>query len=218
MSRQFGQFLVSFLFVILVFAGSAFHLSGQQTATDQKLREVTIYFWDANSKKSDLGLVPVKRMVVAAAPLRPALEALFIGPTKEEEARGLSSSTFGMRFEGVTLTDGVARVKFSQPKEETNYGSLGPAIFAEAIEKTARQFPTVKKLEICALGETLIDSQLEKPFPKCVLSNRRILCFLIEICGVVTRSTGFLSCLCLLEPTIMHSFIRKGAIMFPARL
>jgi spore germination protein GerM len=106
-------------------------------------------------------------MVVAAAPLRPALEALFTGPTKEEEAKGLSSSTFGMRFEGVTLTNGVALVKFSQPANETNYGSLGPAIFAEAIEKTARQFPTVKKVEICAVGETLIDSQLEKPFPKC---------------------------------------------------
>lgn len=162
MSRR----LVQFLFFVVVFAGSAFHLSGQ-TATNQKQREVTIYFWDANSKQSDLGLEPVKRMVLATAPLRPALEALFAGPTKEEEAKGLSSSTFGMKFEGVALTNGVALVKFSQPSGATNYGSLGPAIFAEAIEKTARQFPTVKKVEICAVGETLIDSQLEKPFPKC---------------------------------------------------
>jgi spore germination protein GerM len=162
MSRR----LVQFLFVVVVFSGSAFQVSSQQT--DQKQREVTIYFWDANSKSSDLGLAPVKRMVVAAAPLRPALEALFTGPTKEEEAKGLSSSTFGMRFEGVTLTDGDALVKFSQPANETNYGSQGPMIFAEAIEKTARQFPTVKKVEICAVGETLIDSELEKPFPKCL--------------------------------------------------
>jgi spore germination protein GerM len=159
--------LMQFFFFAVVFSGSAFQVRSQQTATDQKQREVMIYFWDANSKKSDLGLSPVKRMVLAAAPLRPALEALFGGPTKEEEARGLSSSTFGMRFEGVTLTNGVTLVKFSQPVNETNYGSQGPMIFAEAIEKTARQFSTVKKVEICAVGETLIDSQLEKPFPRC---------------------------------------------------
>ena len=40
-------------------------------------------------------------------------------------------------------------------------------MFVKAIEMTAKQFPTVKRVEICALGETLIDSQLEKPFAKC---------------------------------------------------
>ena len=40
-------------------------------------------------------------------------------------------------------------------------------IFAQSIEKTARQFSTVKKVNICAVGDTLIDSQLEKPFAKC---------------------------------------------------
>jgi len=58
-------------------------------------------------------------------------------------------------------------VRFSQPKDQTNYGSQGPIIFAAAIERTARQFPTVKKVEICAVGPTMIDSELEKPFPKC---------------------------------------------------
>lgn len=100
--------------------------------------------------------------------LKLTLDWLFAGGlSKDEEARGLASRAFGMRLEGVTLKNGVALVKFSQPAGATNYGSLGPAIFAEAIEKTARQFPTVKKVEICAVGETLIDGQPEKPFPKC---------------------------------------------------
>ncbi|HEX9421761.1 MAG TPA: hypothetical protein VF899_00865 [Pyrinomonadaceae bacterium] len=30
----------------------------------------------------------------------------------------------------MTLTNGVALVKFSQPKNATNHGSLGPMIFA----------------------------------------------------------------------------------------
>lgn len=107
------------------------------------------------------------RQANTVAPLRPTLEALFAGASKEEEGKGLSSSTFGMKFLGVTLRNGFALVKFSQPPNQTNYGSLGPAIFAQAIEKTARQFPTVKKVEICAVGDTLIDAQLEKQFPRC---------------------------------------------------
>ena len=87
--------------------------------------------------------------------------------TLEEKARGLSSSTFGMTFEDLKFQNGTALVKFSQPPNQTNYGSQGPMIFAEAIEKTARQFPAVKKVRICAVGDTLIDAQLEKPFPKC---------------------------------------------------
>jgi hypothetical protein len=130
-------------------------------------RDVKIYLWNANSKSSDIALTAVVRQADRRAPLRPALEALFAGATGEEERNGLNSSTFGMKFVGVTLRNRLALVRFSQPPNQTNYGSLGPAIFAQAIEKTARQFPTVRKVGICAVGETLIDSQLEKPFPKC---------------------------------------------------
>lgn len=76
-------------------------------------------------------------------------------------------ATFGMKIVGVTLQNGFALVKSSQPRNQTNYGSQGPMIFAQAIEKTVRRFPTVKKVQVCAAGDTLIDSQLEKPFPRC---------------------------------------------------
>jgi spore germination protein GerM len=134
---------------------------------EAKTRDVQIYLWEANSNKADIALTPVTRQANRRAPLRPTLEALFAGATKEEEGKGLSSSTFGMKLVGVTLQNGFVTVKFAQPPNQTNYGSLGPSIFAQAIEKTARQFPTVKKVVICAVGDTLIDSQLEKPFPKC---------------------------------------------------
>ena len=132
-----------------------------------KTRDVKIYLWNVNSNSADIVLTAVVRQANSRAPLRPALEALFAGATKEEERVGLSSSTFGMKFAGVTLQNGLATVKFSQPPNQTNYGSLGPAILEQAIEKTARQFPTVKKVQICAVGDTLIDAQLEKPFPRC---------------------------------------------------
>lgn len=110
----------------------------------------------------------VKRMIDAKSPLRSALEHLFSpNITAEELEKGYYTATFGLKFEGVTLSKGTATVRFSQPPEETNYGSLGPMIFAEAIEKTVKQFKSVNRVKICAIGETMIDSQLETPFPKC---------------------------------------------------
>jgi hypothetical protein len=133
-----------------------------------KSRTIKIYLWDANSDKADIALVPVNRRIGGDNVLKLAMDWLF-GTTlsKEEEERGLSLPTFGMRLEGVTLRNGVALIKFSQPAGATNYGSQGPFIFAKAIERTGRQFPTVKRVEVCAVGETFIDSQLEKPFPRC---------------------------------------------------
>ena len=132
-----------------------------------KSRNVMIYLWDFNDNNNTDGisLKPATRSVSGLAVLRRSLEMLFAGPTDEEKS--LSSVTFGMKFEDVKLQKGVALVKFSQPPNETNYGSRGPAIFSEAIAKTAKQFPTVKRVQICAIGETLFDAQLEKPFPKC---------------------------------------------------
>jgi hypothetical protein len=72
-----------------------------------------------------------------------------------------------MKFEGVSLGNGTALVRFSQPPDETDYGSAGPGIFAEAVERTAKQFPTVRRVKICAVGKILIDSELLNPFPRC---------------------------------------------------
>ena len=143
---------------------NSYELSESKAA---KTRDVKIYLWEANSNQPDIALMAVVRQVDRRAPLRPTLEALFAGATKAEEGAGLSSSTFGMKFVGVTLQNGFVIVKFSQPPNQTNYGSLGPMIFAQAVERTVRQFPTVKKVQVCAVGDTLIDSQLEKPFPRC---------------------------------------------------
>ncbi len=140
---------------------------------ESKYKDVVVYEWLPNQEPPEgknyfLIAVskPIKRQE-AIAPLRPTLELLFAGADKETEASGFTSATFGMKFEGVVLTNGTATVKFSQPPNQTNYGSLAPFIFQEAIERTAKQFPTVKRVSICAVGETLIDSQLEKPFPRC---------------------------------------------------
>lgn len=124
----------------------------------------TIITADSNYSKS----ATVKRKVDANSPLWKTLEQLFTPQiTPEEDKKNFYSSTFGMKFEGVVLKKGTATVKFSQPPNETNYGSMGAFLFSEAIEKTAKQFSTVKRVKICAIGETAIDSELETPFPRC---------------------------------------------------
>jgi spore germination protein GerM len=136
---------------------------------DAGLKTVKLYFWRFNDEQPNKNFVlgTVERQVESASPLSQTLEELFRGTTKDEEEKGFGSSTFGMKFEGVILKDSVATVKFSQPPNETNYGTLGSFIFLDAIEKTAKQFPTVKKVKVCAIGQTLIDAQLEEQFPRC---------------------------------------------------
>lgn len=133
------------------------------------LRRVKLYLWRVNDNEPNKNFIlgTVEREVASAAPLRPTLEELFAGATKDETEKGFGAVAFGMKFEGVSLKNGTATVKFSQPANETNYGTLGSFIFQEAIEKTAKQFPTVKRVVICAVGETLFDAQMDKPFPKC---------------------------------------------------
>lgn len=162
-------FQIAFTVILLSFGFSS--VQAQKISETAKQLEVKIFLQrtveDPSGTQSQ-EISPVKRMIDAKSPLRAALEHLFSpNVTTEELEKGYYTATFGMKFEGVTLSKGTATVRFSQPPEETNYGSTGPMIFAEAIEKTAKQFQSVKRVKICAVGETMIDSQLETPFPKC---------------------------------------------------
>ena len=145
------------------------HSFAKYDPQNKGLKRVEIFLWRYNDefKNKNFVLSPFPRYVNPKAPLKPTIEALFGKVKKEEEDYGAGSPIFGMKFEGVVLKNGTALVKFSQPKNQTNYGTLGPFIFLEAIKKTALQFPAVKRVKICAIGETLIDSQLDRQFPRC---------------------------------------------------
>jgi len=81
------------------------------------------------------------------------------------EAIAISGDNFTLAFYREEDFETILQERSPQPENSNRV--LEPMILAEAIEKTARQFSTVKKVEICAVGETMIDSELEKPFPKC---------------------------------------------------
>lgn len=149
---------------ILIFGG-AIETNAQKRAN--KKIEVKIYLTKTEidpGGSTSLELVAIKRFVNAENPLRSTLKALFAPVSRREKSRSLSSSTLGTKFEDVELDNGTMLVKFSEPPGDA---SADIEIFRRAIEKTAKQFSDVKRVEICAVGETLIDSESENPFPRC---------------------------------------------------
>lgn len=132
-----------------------------EVAAQQKTQQVKIYLrksldkkyqQDPYDEKNPFGLHPVMRQVPANAPLRSALEALMLGPTTTEEAGGVLSSTFGLKLLSVRIRNGTAYTRFTQPPGAAFPGDAAPFIFADAVERTAKQFSTVKKVFVCLDG------------------------------------------------------------------
>lgn len=138
---------------------------------ERKYSNLSIYLWrpnDTSPKGEEYFLMAVSReFPKTISPLRVSLESLFAGATKYERETGWESAVFGMKFEGVVLKDGVATIKFSQPTEKKKMLSIAPKMFLEAVEKTAKQFATVKKVEICEVGGTTFAFDVTPQIPKC---------------------------------------------------
>lgn len=132
-----------------------------EVAAQQKTQQVKIYLrksldkkypQDPYDQKNPFGLHPVTREVPARSPLRSALEALMVGPTAAEESVGVLSSTFGLKLLSVRVRNGTAYTRFTQPPGAAFPGDAAPFIFADAVERTAKQFSTVKKVFVCLDG------------------------------------------------------------------
>lgn len=138
-------------------------------AQSTKQVEVKIYLQqdvDLPNNEVRTDSVFVKRKADAKSPLRSTLEWLFEPKlTPEEEKQQIREIDYGMRFEGVILKKGTATVRFSET-DQANYGTMSGGIFYDAVEKTAKQFSTVKRIVICVVGETNLDGEYEKPLFK----------------------------------------------------
>ena len=95
-------------------------------------------------------VLPLKRRVAAPAVLRGAMKALLVGPTTAERARGYGgwfSATTANHLRSVRIVDGVAYIDFRNlaahiPNASTSCGS---ALLLAQLDRTAKQFPTVKR-------------------------------------------------------------------------
>ncbi|MBX7169874.1 MAG: GerMN domain-containing protein [Pyrinomonadaceae bacterium] len=138
---------------------------------ERKYSNLIIYLWRPNDKVPDgkeYFLMRVGREFPKTfSPLKVALESLFAGATDYEKQTGWESAVFGMKFEGVVLRNGVATIKFSQPKVKNKKMGYAGKMFLEAVTGTATQFPTVKKVEICEVGGTGNAFDVTPQIPKC---------------------------------------------------
>lgn len=148
------RLIVQIAFAALLTA-SGFTLAAAQTLSPEKTVKVKIYLSDTFESENlleSLDMVEVEREVDAKSPLRSALEAQLAGATNEEEnTLRLFSPVNGISLISVQVKNKIAYAKFTRTTDGT-FSKTDALRFRKAVSLTARQFPSVKKIEICLDG------------------------------------------------------------------
>lgn len=137
-------------------------------------KEVRIYL--GSYKEAECGndnpfcIKPVRRMVDSRSPALGAMKALIAGPTAEEKSKGLYAPyTENLSIKRLVITKGNAYISLRTTRKGWLRwpGDMAPSRFAEAIEKTLKQFPGVRRVTICLDGHTDLDSGEGGPRKRC---------------------------------------------------
>ena len=167
-NRIFNILIIAVLLLTAV-GGARAQRKGASNLTEVKIYLAKEYDdYDAEyDAKNPYNLVAVKRRVNAKSPLRSTLRALTEGATKQEEKQKLFSAMFGIKLLSVRLENGTAYTYFTMPEGATFSGDGSPFVFKHVVEKTALQFPQVKKVVVCLDGILDFWSESEDPPKKC---------------------------------------------------
>jgi len=164
-----GKFSILLLIIFQVAAGFFAHA---QKSSDSKLKEVKVYYMFIGAGGTESKILPLKRKVSAAAPLRQTIEELLKEPTEAERKLGYRSAGYDdMKLVSVKLKNGAARIDFSREMEKDfsdfNPGDLLTLYFEDAVIRTAKQFPAVKKVTVCVNGmdEFGVGMVIDAPLP-----------------------------------------------------
>ena len=144
--------IINLTTVMILFACASVSVIPQQKVT--ALKEVKVYFYHDPGEYIDLA--PVMRSVNAAAPARPAIEALLKGPTAAEKRRGFDSlaSASDFRIGSLKISGGTARINFISTRRWAGWpGDLAPVRFKTAVELTLKQFPSVRRVIVSLNGD-----------------------------------------------------------------
>jgi len=150
------------LLALALFGPTLQGVNGQEReASAEQQRQVRVYFpRDGNPHPRDpFNLQFVVRNVAASAPARPALESLLAGPTVTEKRRRLRAlDAAGLKVGSLVIGNGTARVDFVSRGGKRWAGDLSPAEFRRAVERTLKQFSTVRRVTVSVDGRTDFDS------------------------------------------------------------
>lgn len=154
---------IAFTFALALFGPTLLASSSvQERDADEKQRQVRVYFpRDGGNPhpRDPFNLQFVVRNVAASAPARPALESLLAGPTATEKRRRLRAlDAGGLKVGSLVIDNGVARVDFVSRGGKRWAGDLSPAEFRQAVERTLKQFSTVRRVTVLVDGKTNFDS------------------------------------------------------------
>lgn len=147
MVRSKAPWLVAF---VLVAGGSQDEPARSVAAATPPAAVVKVHFPRGDDGKSCTRVRARRRSVRPPAVLRGAIAALLRGPTRAERRSGyggwFSARTAG-RLRSVSLRAGTARIDFGDlrrviPNASTSCGS---ALLLAQLDRTARQFPSVKR-------------------------------------------------------------------------
>lgn len=160
---------------VLVMLAAALMLCGlcfAQVDKAARTTEVQVYFPkegdSADMKNNPWNLQPVARTVPAAAPLRPAIEALLAGPTAEEKQQGFGElDVNGIYVVKVAVKSGTAYASFAHRKGTGWSGDLSPFSFGDAVEQTMKQFPHVRRAVVCVDGAVNFGDESGGPVKRC---------------------------------------------------
>jgi hypothetical protein len=159
----------SLLFVLILLAACVTPVAAQQSRRTNQT-EVKIYLSresEEYDERNPHNLVAVMRKINAESPVRSALIALTGKVTRAEEKAKLFSPMFGIKLLSFKLKNGTAYTYFTMPAGEHFSGDNSPFVFKDAVERTALQFPAVKKVVICLDGVLDFWSESEEPPRKC---------------------------------------------------
>ena len=169
-------FALAVVLLLLALGGEALQAvsvqAGQQKSKPSRSKQVRLFFPkegdSADPKNNPSNLQAVERSVNASAPLRPTVEALLAGPTAQEERQGYSGlDTSGLSIVKVAIRNGTAYASFIHRRGAGWAGDLSPLTFRDAVERTVRQFPGVRRAVICVDGVLNFGDESGGPVRKC---------------------------------------------------
>lgn len=167
--RRSRSLYVAAIVLLIVSVPTCFSQKTGSAQTKTETRQVKVYFMYIGTDGTESNIRPLKREVPAAAPLFPAIAAMLTPPTEAEQKLGYESAGYGdMKLDSVTLKKGIARIDFSREiRADYNPGDLQTLYFENAVIKTAKQFPAVKKVVVCVNGinEFGIGMVVGRPYP-----------------------------------------------------
>jgi hypothetical protein len=163
---------------VLVVLAAALMLGGlslgarAQADKSSRTAEAQVYFPmegdSADASNNPWNLQPVTRRVPAAAPLRPAIEALLAGPTPQEKQQGFGGlDVRGIYVVKVAVRNGTAYASFAHRKGTGWAGDLSPFSFGDAVERTMKQFPHVRRTVVCVDGAVNFGDESGGPVLRC---------------------------------------------------